>query len=154
MRGYALTGLENVALWHERDISHSSTERVIFPDACLALDFMLGEMTALVAGWQIYPERMRANLQSGGGLVFSQQVLLALVEKGMDRQQAYKLVQRNAMRAWKDGDDFQGLLKADPIIRDHLNDTEIEALFDEQYHLKYIDTAFERLGLLPKGGAQ
>ncbi len=147
LRGYAQTALENVPLWHERDISHSSTERVIFPDACLALDYALAEMTAILDGLVVFPDVMMYNLESSGGLTFSQQVLLKLIEKGLDRQAAYKLVQKYAMRAWRERVSFIEGLKSDPEISALLTDQELEGAFDYAYHLKHIGAAFERLGL-------
>lgn len=149
LRGYALTALENVPLWHERDISHSSSERVIFPDACLVLDYALAEMTAILDGLVVFPDAMMYNLESSGGLTFSQQVLLKLVEKGLDRQVAYKLVQKHAMRAWRERTSFIESLKSDPEITSRIGDAELEGVFDYAYHLKHIDTAFRRLGLEP-----
>ncbi len=148
LRGYATTALENVALWHERDISHSSTERVIFPDACLTLDYMLAETNYILAGLVVFPEAMMYNLESSGGLTFSQQVLLKLVEKGLDRQEAYKLVQKHAMHAWKNRASFVEGLLSDSKIMSKLSPEEISGAFDYAYHLKHINTAFERLGLV------
>jgi adenylosuccinate lyase len=150
LRGYATTALENVALWHERDISHSSTERVIFPDACLVLDYMLAEITDILGKLVVFPEAMMYNLESSGGLTFSQQVMLKLVDKGMDRQEAYKLVQRNAMKAWKERGSFIDNLRNDPAISGKIGEAELTGLFDYGYHLKHINVAFERLGLLEK----
>lgn len=147
LRGYAITAMENVALWHERDISHSSTERVIFPDACLVLDYALAEMAEIMDKLVVFPEAMLYNLESSGGLTFSQQVLLKLIDKGLDRQTAYKLVQKHAMKAWKERTSFIEGLKSDPEINSRLSDQELEGVFDYAYHLKHIDTAFERLGL-------
>ncbi len=147
LRGYALTALENVPLWHERDISHSSTERVIFPDACLALDFGLAEMSALIEGLVVFPEAMMYNLESSGGLTFSQQILLKLVDKGLDRQVAYKMVQKHAMKAWRERSSFIDGLKSDPEIMARLSESELENAFDYSYHLKHIQAAFDRLGL-------
>ena len=147
VRGHALTSLENIALWHERDISHSSTERIILPDSCLVLDYTLSLFTSVMRGLQIYPERMRQNLEVTRGLIFSQRVLLALIEKGLSRQKAYELVQRHAMKAWRDGVEFLGLLQADPEVAAHLTQAELEAMFDYQYFLKHVDQVFERLGL-------
>ena len=147
LRGYAVTALENVALWHERDISHSSTERVIFPDACLTLDYMLAETEAILGKLVVFPEVMMYNLESSGGLTFSQQVLLKLIEKGLDRQEAYKLVQKHAMRAWKERVSFVEGLMGDPHIMALLTPEELSGVFDYSYHLKHINTAFERLGL-------
>jgi len=147
LRGYSITALENVALWHERDISHSSTERVIFPDACLVLDYALSEMAEIIDKLVVFPEQMLYNLESSGGLTFSQQVLLKLVEKGLGRQEAYKLVQKHAMRAWKERGSFIENLKSDAAVAERLTDEELEGVFDYGYHLKYIDTAFTRLGI-------
>lgn len=147
LRGYAVTSMENVALWHERDISHSSTERVILPDACLVLDYALSIFTGIIKGLNVYPDNMRCNLEITQGLVFSQRVLLALVEKGLKREQAYELVQRNAMKAWKERVPFLGLLKADRDVTARLEPKELEALFDYNFYLKHIDEIFTRLGL-------
>src|SRR5436305_14469990 len=117
LRGYAVSAFEDVALWHERDISHSSAERVIAPDATVTLDFMLHRFAGLVDGLRVYPERMMENLRATRGLVFSQPVLLKLIEKGMERQAAYVVVQRNAMRVWDENKDFRALLAADPEIQ-------------------------------------
>ncbi len=147
VRGHALTSLENIALWHERDISHSSNERLILPDSCLVLDYTLSLFTSVVKRFQVYPERMRQNLESTRGLVFSQRVLLALIEKGLSRQKAYELVQRHAMKAWREGAGFLALLKADPEVTACLSPMELESLFDYQYFLKYVEQVFTRLGL-------
>lgn len=147
LRGYALTAYENVALWHERDISHSSTERIVLPDACLALDYMLALFTDVMAGLQVYPERMRENLELTQGLVFSQRVLLALVEKGLSRTDAYAVVQRNAMRAWKERTPFRGLLERDPEVTSRLTAGDLDELFDYGYFVRYVGDAFARLGL-------
>lgn len=147
VRGYALTSLENIALWHERDISHSSTERIILPDSCLVVDYILSIFTSIMYGLQVYPENMRRNLELTQGLVFSQRVLLALIDKGLSRQQAYQIVQRNAMKAWKERTSFLGLLKADAEVMACLPANELEALFDYSYFVKHVDTIFRRLGL-------
>ena len=147
VRGYALTSMENIALWHERDISHSSTERIILPDSCLLLDYCLALFNSIVKGLQVYPQRMKKNLEFTKGLVFSQRVMLALIDKGLSRQKAYELVQRNAMKAWKGNKDFLNLLRADPEITATLPQPELEPLFDYQYYLRYVDDIFERLGL-------
>jgi adenylosuccinate lyase len=147
VRGHALTSMENIALWHERDISHSSNERITLPDSCLVLDYILSIFTNVMKGLQVYPERMRENVELTRGLVFSQRVLLALIDKGLTRQQAYELVQRNAMRAWKDRTDFLELLKGDAEVTASLPAAELESLFDYQYYLKHVDAIFERLGL-------
>ncbi len=147
LRGYAVTALENVALWHERDISHSSSERVIFPDACLVMDYLLAETSDIIGNLVVFPDAMMFNLESSGGLTFSQQILLKLVEKGLGRQEAYKLVQKHAMKAWRERSSFIEGLKSDPFFSSLLNEEELTSAFDYGYHLKYIDTAFERLGL-------
>jgi adenylosuccinate lyase len=141
-------GLENVALWHERDISHSSAERVALPDACIALDYILHLFTGVMDGLRVLPENMRRNLDLTRGLYYSQRVLLALIEKGLDRTAAYKLVQEHAMTSWTEGRDFKDLLAADPAVQARLSPAELDDLFDLGYHLKYIDLAFRRAGLL------
>ena len=137
--------LENVALWHERDISHSSVERVIAPDATIALDFALARLTGLVDRLLVYPERMRQNLEALGGLVDSQRVLLALTQAGMSREDAYRAVQTNAMAAWDGKGCFSDLLKQDGEITSFLGSATIDALFDTAYHLKHVDTIFRRV---------
>jgi len=150
VRGYALTAMEDMALWHERDISHSSAERIILPDSCLIVDYSLALFTSVMRGLQIYPQRMKHNLKLTKGLIFSQRVMLALIDKGLSRQKAYQLVQRNAMKAWEKNKDFLGLLKADPEVTAVLPTAELESLFDVQYYLRYIDDIFQRLGLTEK----
>ncbi len=145
IRSNAMAALENVALWHERDISHSSVERVICPDSTILLDYMLARMTKMMENLVVYPENMKANLEKTGGLFFSQQVLLALTRKGLIRDQAYRIVQRNAMRVWKEKIDFKTLLKQDPDVRNMLSDDDIDGLFDLGYHLKHVDTIFKRV---------
>jgi adenylosuccinate lyase len=145
MRSYAQAAMENVALWHERDISHSSVERVIAPDATILLHYMLVRFTGVVGKLLVYPERMMKNLNMTGGLINSQQVLLALVEKGASREDAYAWVQRNAMRVWAEGHDYPMLLKADPDVSRLLTKDEIDAVFDIGYHLKHVDTIFNRV---------
>ncbi len=147
VRGYALTSMENIALWHERDISHSSTERIILPDSCLLLDYTLTLFTSIMEGLQIYPKRMHRNIELTKGLIFSQRIMLALIDKGLSRQKAYELVQRNAMKAWKGNKRFLTQLKADPEIIASLPLAELEPLFNEQYYLRYVDDIFRRLGL-------
>jgi adenylosuccinate lyase len=147
VRGYALTSMENIALWHERDISHSSTERIILPDSCLLLDYSLALFTSVMSGLQIYPQQMKRNIELTKGLVFSQRVMLALIDKGLSRQKAYELVQRNAMKSWKGNKKFLSLLKTDPEVTASLPQGELETLFDYQYYLRYIDEIFQRLGL-------
>ncbi|PRX29759.1 adenylosuccinate lyase [Meinhardsimonia xiamenensis] len=137
--------LENVALWHERDISHSSVERVIGPDATVTLDFALARLTGLIDKLVIYPENMRRNLELTRGLIHSQRVLLALTQKGVSREDAYRLVQRNAMKVWEEGKDFLTELKADPEVTAVMTPEEIEANFDLDYHLKHVDTIFARV---------
>jgi adenylosuccinate lyase len=145
VRGYAVPALENVALWHERDISHSSVERVIGPDATIALDFALARMTNVIDKLVVYAGNMRRNLDRLGGVIDSQRVLIALTQKGMAREEAYRVVQRNAMKAWQGESDFATLLKADPAVRGKLSDKEIAASFDLKYHLKHADTIFRRV---------
>jgi len=147
LRGYALTAMENVALWHERDISHSSTERIVFPDACLVLDYMLSLFTGIMDRLLVYPERMRENLERSYGLVFSQRVLLALIETGLSRPEAYSIVQRNAMASWKERVPFLELLLRDPLVTAQLPERELRALFDYGYYLRNIGATFARLGL-------
>jgi adenylosuccinate lyase len=147
VRGHCLTAMENVALWHERDISHSSAERIILPDSCLALDYSLNLFTAIMKGLQIYPQRMKRNLGITRGLIFSQRIMLAMIDKGLSRKKAYELVQRNAMKVWLGNKKFLTLLKTDPEVMAVLPEKELESLFDEQYYLRYIDDIFQRLGL-------
>jgi len=150
MRGYALTSLDNIALWHERDISHSSTERITLPDSCLALDYMLSIFTSIIKGLKVYPENMLHNIELTRGLIFSQRMLLALIDKGLTREEAYKMVQDNAMETWRGKKSFLALLKMDKQITKYLTQNELKALFDYKYYLKYVDTVFERLGLTQK----
>ena len=145
LRGYALSAMEDVPLWHERDISHSSVERVIAPDATVMLDFMLHRFAGLMEGLRVYPERMRENLELTRGLVFSQPVLLKLIEKGMERQAAYAVVQRNAMKVWEEQVDFRTALERDPDVSRLLTPGEIGACFALDYHLKHVDTIFKRV---------
>jgi adenylosuccinate lyase len=145
IRGHLVTAMENTALWHERDISHSSAERIIFPDACELLGYLLTESTRLVEGLVVNPEKMRANLELGGGIVFSQRVLLALIEKGMPRDDAYAVVQAAALRAWDEGQDFKALLLADDRVTTLLAPDEIQKLFDPTWHTRFVDTTYQRL---------
>jgi len=147
VRGYALTSMENIALWHERDISHSSNERIILPDSCLLLDYSLAIFTSVMKGLKIYPQQMKRNVEISKGLVFSQRVMLALIDKGLSRQKAYELVQRSAMKSWQGSKKFLNLLKADPEVTTNLPQEELEQLFDYQYYLRYMDEIFQRLGL-------
>jgi adenylosuccinate lyase len=145
VRSYALPAMENVALWHERDISHSSVERVIGPDATIALDFALNRLAGVVDKMLVYPEAMRANLDRLGGLVNSQRVLLALTQKGVSREDAYRIVQGNSMEVWQGKGKLLDLLKADPKVTKALSKKDLEALFDVDYHLKHVDTIFHRV---------
>jgi adenylosuccinate lyase len=145
IRSNALVSLENVALWHERDISHSSAERIIGPDSTILLDFILARMTGLIEKLVVYPENMKANLDRTGGLFYSQQVLLALTKSGLIRDQAYRIVQRNAMRVWQERLDFKTLLLEDEEVGRYLAVEEIEKIFDIHYHLKHVDTIFQRV---------
>jgi len=145
VRSYVIPALEDVALWHERDISHSSVERYIGPDATITLDFALHRMTGVIEKLVVYPKRMRENLDRTQGLVHSQRVLLALTQKGVSREDAYRLVQRNAMRTWNGEGPLLDLLKADPEVKKALSANELEALFDLDYHFKHVDTIFRRV---------
>ena len=145
VRSAVVPALENVTLWHERDISHSSAERYIAPDATVTLDFALNRLGSVVEQLVVYGERMKANLNSLGGLVFSQRVLLALTQKGMSREDSYAAVQRNAMEAWRGNASFLALCRADKEIRQFLSDDEFVALFDMGYHTKHVDTIFKRV---------
>ncbi|MBF7081929.1 adenylosuccinate lyase [Desulfallas sp. Bu1-1] len=147
LRGNALAALENVTLWHERDISHSSVERVIIPDSTTALDYMLYKFTNIMENLIVYPENMKKNLERTHGLIFSQRVLLALVDKGLTREKAYELVQRNAMRSWNTGTGFQQLLLGDEEVMRFMSAEEIKDLFDYSYHLKHVDEIYSRFGL-------
>ncbi|GCE05699.1 adenylosuccinate lyase [Dictyobacter aurantiacus] len=154
LRGYAVTAMENVALWHERDISHSSTERIIIPDACTLLDYMLHIFTNVISGLQVDAERMLTNLNMTGGLVFSQRILLALIDKGVGRQEAYKMVQRNAKKVWAmtshgaiTGAALVEALSEDPEVAGYLSREELNELTNTDYYTKYVDTSFKRIGL-------
>jgi adenylosuccinate lyase len=154
LRGNAVAALENVALWHERDISHSSVERIIFPDSCALLDYMLSQLARLVDGLKVYPENMKKNLGLSLGMWNSQTVLLALIRKGLTREEAYELVQRNAMKTWetkhagRDDADFLGQLKSDPAVARHFQPGELEKLCSIEFHLKEVENRFRKLGLL------
>ena len=145
VRSAVVPALENVTLWHERDISHSSAERYIAPDSTVTLDFALNRLSSVVEQLVVYPERMQGNLDSLGGLVFSQRVMLALTQKGMSREESYAAVQRNAMEAWRGNASFLALCRADKQIREFLSDDELVALFDMRYHTKHVDTIFRRV---------
>jgi adenylosuccinate lyase len=151
VRGQALTSMENVALWHERDISHSSAERIILPDSCLSIDYMLFIFALIMSGLKVYPENMLRNVELTRGVIFSQRVLLALIDKGLKREEAYKLVQENAMKAWETNKSFRSLLEADRRIATRLSELELKPLFDYNYYLKYVDDIFERLQLKGTG---
>jgi adenylosuccinate lyase len=145
IRGYAVSALENVPLWHERDISHSSVERIIGPDATILIDFMLNRCCSLIENLVVYPENMLKNLNLMRGLVFSQRILITLASRGVSRENAYSWVQRNAMKVWEEGKDFQTELLADSDVRSQLSEEEIRGLFDLNYHLKHVDTIFSRV---------
>ena len=145
VRANAIAAMENIPLWHERDISHSSVERVIAPDSTILLDFMLHRLTNMLDKLVVYEERMKANLENTGGLFFSQRVLLALTESGLDRDEAYRLTQRNAMSVWNEGGTFKNRLAADPEIMKHLSNDTLEELFDLNYFLKHVDTIFAQV---------
>jgi adenylosuccinate lyase len=145
VRAYVTPAMENVLLWHERDISHSSAERMMAPDATVTLDFALNRLAGLIDRLMIYPENMRKNLDRLGGLIHSQRLLIVLTQKGASREDAYKLVQRNAMPVWRGEGDFQTLLMKDPEVRKYLTDAEISEQFDLDYHLKHVDTIFKRV---------
>jgi adenylosuccinate lyase len=149
VRANALAALENVALWGERDISHSSVERVILPDSTILLDYMIHQMARILEQLVVYPDRMRENAERSHGLIYSQHVLLRLAEKGLPRQQAYELVQRNAMRAWREGRGFHDLLADDLEVMTHLSADELKACFDPAWYLRNVDLVYRRLGLLP-----
>ena len=148
LRGNAMVAMENIALWHERDISHSSVERIIIPDSTTVMDYMLNKMIFLIENLLVYPKNMRRNLDITGGLIFSQEVLLALVKKGITRENAYAMVQRNAMQVWEKKKDFNSLLKADEEISNILNNNEIDALFDLNKVMKNINKIYKRLELI------
>ena len=145
VRANAVVGLENVALWHERDISHSSAERIVLPDSSAALDYMLAKTASLLDGLVVYPERMLENLNATRGLVFSGQLLLALTQSGVSRETAYEWVQRNAMKVWDEGGEFQTLIGSDPDVRKHLSDEQIRSAFSIDTYLRNVDKVFERV---------
>jgi len=147
VRTNALAALENVALWHERDISHSSVERVILPDSTILLDYMLHRMTGIIEGLQVYPARMKENMERSYGLMYSQRVLLRLAETGLPRQQAYEMVQRNAMRAWQERKPFRALLADDPEVTARLTPADLDGCFDPAWYLRHVDAIYKRVGL-------
>ncbi|MGG1572613.1 adenylosuccinate lyase [Fictibacillus sp. NRS-1165] len=147
IRGYMMTAYENVALWHERDISHSSAERIILPDATIALNYMLNRFGNIVKNLTVFPENMKRNMTRTYGLIYSQRVLLKLIDQGMSREAAYDIVQPKAMQAWEEGVQFKQLVQEEPRITEKLTPEDIEDCFDYSYHLQHVDTIFERLGL-------
>jgi adenylosuccinate lyase len=148
LRGYATTGLENVALWHERDISHSSAERITLPDATGLLDYALHIFTGVMDGLVVYPERMLRNLGRTQGLIYSSKVLNALIESGLQREAAYEIVKTNSMKAWREEVPYRGLLEADPRVQERLTSAQLDAIFDPKAFLKHTDETFRRLELL------
>src|SRR5687767_6990366 len=152
IRAAIIPALENVALWHERDISHSSVERMMLPDTCVLTNFALQRLARMIEDLVVYPEQMRRNLEATHGLYSSQRVLLALTEAGLPRQTAYAIVQRQAMRAWHEGQPLLDLLRADPEVTAHLSPAALAQLFDLDHHLKHVDTIFERVFGAPAKG--
>jgi adenylosuccinate lyase len=148
LRGFTITAMENIALWHERDISHSSVERVIIPDATITLYYMLQKTIQILKGMVIYPDNMKKNLEKTQGLIFSQPVLLKLIEKGVSRELAYQLVQKNAMMVWQEGRDFVEILKNDPELKKYLSPEEIDRICNLEYRLKNVNYIFKRLNLI------
>ena len=147
LRGYAVCAMENVALWHERDISHSSAERVIMPDATLVLDYMLNKFIYVLDGLNVYPDNMLANLARTRGLIFSQRVLIELMRKGLKRQDAYELVQRCAMKSWREGSQFKDILLNDKQLPQYLSRQELDKIFNLDYYLRYVNRIFGKVGL-------
>jgi adenylosuccinate lyase len=145
LRGNALAAMENVALWHERDISHSSVERVIGPDSTILLDYMLSRLTRVLDRLTVFPDNMKRNMSLTGNLFFSQQVMLFLIQKGISREDAYRMVQQDAMEVWNKGGDLKDELKGNPRILSHMTADEIDSIFDLGYHLKYVDVLFDRV---------
>jgi adenylosuccinate lyase len=145
VRSYSIAAMENIPLWHERDISHSSVERVIAPDATILIDYMLNRLTSIVENLIVYPENMKANLDKMGGLIFSEAILLLLTRRGLSREEAYAVVQRNAMRVWEKGDDFKTLLSQDEVIKRLLAPEELNAAFNVRSHLKHVEDIFRRV---------
>jgi adenylosuccinate lyase len=145
VRSYSISALENVPLWHERDISHSSVERVIGPDATILIDYMLNRFTSLVDNLIVYPENMKTNLEKMGGLIFSEAILLLLTKKGLSREEAYGVVQRNATKVWEKGGDFKTLISQDEVVKRLFTREELDAAFDVRDHLKHVDDIFRRV---------
>jgi adenylosuccinate lyase len=148
LRGNAMAAMENIPLWHERDISHSSVERIILPDSCILVDYMLARFTKIVEGLVVYPDNMRKNMDKYGGVIFSQAVMLKMVEKGISREEAYRIVQSNAMKAWNNnGGDFRKNLLADEQVTKLISQKEIEECLDPEHYLRNVGAVFERLGI-------
>ncbi len=147
IRGHSVTALENVALWGERDISHSSAERLILPDSCMALDYIVDLFTGVVTGLRVYPDRMKQNMELTRGLLFSQRLMLTLIERGMSRDDAYKLMQTNSARTWDEDGDFRELVRNDPSVREYLSNPDLDDIFDYGYYVRFVDDIFERVGL-------
>ena len=147
IRGHMITAYENVSLWHERDISHSSAERIIIPDTTILLDYMLHRFSNIVEKLTVFPENMKRNMNATFGLIYSQRVMLKLIDKGLTREQAYDLVQPNTAKSWDEQRDFRPLIEADETIMSHLTKEDLDDAFDYHYHLKNVDTIFERVGL-------
>ena len=147
IRGHSVTALENVALWGERDISHSSAERLILPDSCMALDYIVNLFTGVVAGMRVYPKRMKENMELTRGLLFSQRLMLTLIEKGMSREDAYKTMQKNAALTWDEDDDFRELVRRDSVVTKRLGAGELDNIFDYGYYVRFVDDVFARVGL-------
>lgn len=147
VRANSMAALENIPLWHERDISHSSVERVIIPDSCILVDYMLARFANIVEKLLVYPDNMLSMLEKTKGMVFSEGILLKLVEKGLTREEAYRLVQRNAMKVWEDGADFRDALLSDPDIAAHITERELDGCFELDHHLRFVDEIFRRAGL-------
>jgi len=145
IRANSIAAMENISLWHERDISHSSVERIIAPDSTILMDYIINRMINILTDLTVYPDRMKGNLQKTRGLIFSERILLELIRKGLTRGEAYKIVQRNAMNSWKSGKDFKEILKMDKDINRMFKENELEQLFDHKYHLKHIDHIFNRV---------
>ncbi len=147
IRGHSVTALENVALWGERDISHSSAERLILPDSCMALDYILDLFGGIIEGMRVYPDRMMQNLEVTRGLLFSQRLMLELIERGVSRDDAYKSMQANSARTWDEDRDFRELIRSDAGVRAHLDDSALDDIFDYGYYVRFVDDVFERIGL-------
>ena len=147
IRGHSVTALENVALWGERDISHSSAERIILPDSCMALDYILDLFRGIIEGMRVYPDRMMQNMEVTRGLLFSQRLMLELIERGVSRDDAYKLMQANSARTWDEDGDFRELIRGDAGVRAHLDDSDLDEIFDYGYYIRFVDDVFARVGL-------